>query len=115
VNIAQVLQDQAELRADAPAIIEVRNGRDRIVSFGELEAASARIAHQLADRGITAGNSILILHGMSAELYAFLIALFRIGAVGMFVDPSAGTDFVKRCLAEHPPKAFFGSFKAMLL
>jgi len=115
VNIAQVLKNQAQLRADAPAIIEVRRGRDRIVSFRELEAASARIAHQLTLRGIAAGDSVLILHGMSAELYAFLIALFRIGAMGMFVDPSAGSEFVTRCLAEHPPRAFFGSMKSMLL
>ena len=115
MNIADVLNDQAQLRADSPAIIEVRGGRDRIVSFRELEAASARIAHQLTVRDITAGDSVLILHGMSAELYAFLIALFRIGAQAMIVDPSAGSEFVKRCLAENPPKAFFGSMKAMLL
>lgn len=104
MNIAGMLEDQARQRGDTPALVEMRGGRERTVTFCELESASTRIAHQLASRGISDGDSVLILHGMSAELYAFLIALFRIGAVGMFVGPSAGRDFVERCLKDHPPK-----------
>lgn len=115
MNIAKILSDQARMRGDTPAIIDVRGGRDRMVSFRELESASARFAEQLWRRGIRPGDPILILHPMSAELYAFLIAGFRIGAVNMFVDPSQGTDFIDRCLRELPPKAFFGSAKAHFL
>jgi acyl-CoA synthetase (AMP-forming)/AMP-acid ligase II len=115
LNIAQVLEDQARQRGDAPALVEMRGGRERRVTFRELESTSARIAYQLAGQGIGAGDSVFILHGMSAELYAFLIALFRIGAVGMFLDPSAGRAAIERCLDSHPPNAFFGSMKAQLL
>jgi olefin beta-lactone synthetase len=115
VNIAHVLRQQAAERGDAPAIIDVRNGRGRVTSFRALESAAARFAEQISRRGVGAGDAVLILHPMAAELYAFLIALFRLGAVAMFVDPSAGSEFVERCLREHPPKAFFGSLKAHLL
>lgn len=115
MNIASILSLQARERGSAPAIIERRGGRDRTTSFRALELASARFAEQLACRGLRAGDSVLILHPMSAELYAFLIALFRLGAVGMFVDPSAGNGFIERCLQENPPKAFFGSVRAHLL
>jgi len=115
VNIAHVLEDQVRQRGDAPAFVEMHRGRERRVTFRELSSASARIAYQLAGRGISSGDSVLVLHGMSAELYAFLIALFRVGAVAMIVDPSAGRTFVERCLNEHPPKALFGGMKAQLL
>lgn len=115
MNIAHILSDRARERGDAPAIIEARGGRDRAVSFCDLESANARFAERLWRGGIRPGDAILVFHPMSAELYAFLIACFRIGAVSMFVDPSAGTDFIERCLRECPPKAFFGSAKAHLL
>lgn len=115
MNIARILSEQAVGRGDATAIIEVRGGRDRVLSFRALEAAAARFAEQISRAGIAAGDSVLILYPMSAELYAFLIALFRIGAVAMFLDPSAGCEFIARCLRENPPRAFFGSAKAQLL
>jgi len=115
MNIAGILRERAAERGDAAALIDVRHGRDRIVSFRELDSASARFAHLITRRGVAAGDFVFILHQMSAELYAFLIALFRIGAVAMFVDLSAGPAFIERCLRSHPPKAFFGSFKAHLL
>src|SRR5438045_507354 len=115
VNIAAVLRAQSEERGESAALIETRHGCDRIVTFGALERASARIASLLDSERIHAGDRVLILHPMSTALYAFLIALFRIGAVGMFLDPSAGRDYVERCLRIAPPKAFFGSAKAQLL
>ncbi|MGA7340213.1 MAG: AMP-binding protein [Terracidiphilus sp.] len=115
MNIAQILSGQAAERGDAPALIDGRNGRDRVLSFRGLESAGARFAEQIARLGIGEGDAVLILYPMAAELYAFLIALFRIGAVGMFLDPSAGREHVERCIKIYPPKAFFGSAKAQLL
>jgi acyl-CoA synthetase (AMP-forming)/AMP-acid ligase II len=115
VNIARILSEQAAKCGDAPAIIDVRRGRDRVTSFHSLEAAAARLAEQISRAGVSAGESVLILYPMSAELYAVLIALFRIGAVAMFLDPSAGREFIARCLRENPPRAFFGSASAHML
>ncbi len=115
MNIARILSDQATAHGEAPALIDVQDGRDRVLSFRGLESASARFAEQIARCGINAGDSVLILHPMKAELYAFLIALFRLGAVGMFLDPSAGREYVERCLRISRPKAFFGSAKVQLL
>jgi acyl-CoA synthetase (AMP-forming)/AMP-acid ligase II len=115
VNIAQILSDQASERGESPALIDTRHGQDRVLSFHGLESASARFAERLHRKGIGPGDEVLILHPMTAELYAFLIAIFRVGAVGMFLDPSAGRGYVERCLRISPPKAFFGSAKAQLL
>lgn len=115
MNIAEVLRIRAEESGDAPALIDTQHGRDRTVSFRELHAASCGMAEQLRQAGVGGGDAVLILHPMSAELYAFLIAVFQVGAMGMFLDPSAGRDHVDHCLRIVRPKAFFGSVKAQLL
>jgi acyl-CoA synthetase (AMP-forming)/AMP-acid ligase II len=115
VNIARILSEQSIQRGDAPAIIDAHHRRDRVMSFRALEAAAARFAGQLSRAGVGRADSVLILHPMSVELYAFLIALFRIGAVAMFLDPCAGCEFIARCLRDNPPRAFFGSARAQLL
>lgn len=115
MNIGEILRQQAAERGEAPALIDVHKGQDRILSFRALDSISARLAEQLAQNGLGRGDTILILHPMAAELYAFLIAAFRIGAIAMFLDPSVGRDYIERCLRMLPPKAFYGSAKAQLL
>jgi len=117
VNIANLLLEQARQRGDAPALIDSRGkrGRERIMSFKELEPATLGVAAQLASNGICRGDGVLILHPMSIELYVFLIALFRMGCVGVFLDPSAGRSYIEHCLQIYSPRAFYGSRKAQLL
>jgi acyl-CoA synthetase (AMP-forming)/AMP-acid ligase II len=76
---------------------------------------TAQVAGQIASHGIGSGDGILMLHPMSIELYVFLVALFRIGAVAMFLDPSAGRSHIAHCVSLYSPRAFFGSWKAQLL
>ena len=108
MNIASLLLEQARHRGDAPAIIDSRGWRtrERVMSFQELELATCSVAKQLASDGIRRGDGVLVLHPMSIELYVFLIALFRIGCVGIFLDPSAGRSYVDHCLQIYSPKAF---------
>jgi len=115
MNIAEILLRRAEELGDNPAIIDVHQGQRRSYSFRELDTATANIASQFKDTGLRAGDSALLLHPVDAELYLVLIALFRIGCVAIFLDPSAGREHVERCCSIFPPKAFFGSAKAQLL
>lgn len=115
MNVAHVLQQTASERGGAPALVDVFRGRDRVMTFQELEAAIANMAAQIAARGISQGDGVLILHPIAIELYVFLLALFRVGAVGVFLDPSAGREHIKRCCELYPLKGFFGSRKAHLL
>jgi len=52
---------------------------------------------------------------MSADLYVALLALFRIGAVALFLDPSAGREHLERCCARWAPDALLAIPKAHLL
>jgi olefin beta-lactone synthetase len=115
MNIADILLEQAAIRPAAPAIIDRCGGRDRVTTFADLASASARGARLLHRLGLAAGDAVLIFQPMSAELYAALLALFRLGLVAMFIDPSAGRKQIERCLAIHPPRALIATGKAHLL
>jgi acyl-CoA synthetase (AMP-forming)/AMP-acid ligase II len=115
VNIAEILRCQAEERGSAPAIIDVKGGRDRVTSFAELEAGSARAASLLLKSGLDPGDTVLVFQPMSAELYIALMALFRLGITAMFLDPSAGRLHIERCCAIRPPAALIATPKAHLL
>src|SRR5271163_108084 len=115
MNIAQILLQRAEELGDRAAIMDVHRHRDRTYSFRELDALTASVAGQLKSAGLTAGDGVLLLHPVAAELYIVLIALFRLGCVAIFLDPSAGRSHIERCCTIFPPKAFFGSPRAQLL
>jgi olefin beta-lactone synthetase len=111
MNIANILDEQARTRPDATAIIE----RGRSISFRELNEATARCATLLTRSGIQKSSVVLMLHPISIDLYVFLIALLRLGAIAMVVDPSAGRKHLEDCCRMLPPQAFFGSTAANLL
>ena len=115
MNIAELLQAHALTRPHTPAILDTHHGRDRVTTFAELELAAARGAALLWSAGLRAGDPVLVFQPMSVELYAVLIAIFRLGLVPMFVDPSAGRAHLEQCCAITPPAAFIGSPRAHLL
>jgi len=115
MNMAEILLQRVAEMGDRAAIIDVHRNRDRSHSFRELDDATARVARQLKSSGLKQGDGVLMLHPVSAELYVVLIAVFRLGCVGIFLDPSAGRRHVERCFEIFPPHAFFGSPRAQLL
>jgi acyl-CoA synthetase (AMP-forming)/AMP-acid ligase II len=115
MNLACMLLEQARARPHAPAIIDTYRGRARTTTFAQLDQAGARAARLLANHGLRPGDAVLVFHPMSAELYAALLALFRLGLVAMFLDPSAGRAHIERCCALHQPRALIAAWKAHLL
>ncbi|MBI1920761.1 MAG: AMP-binding protein [Geobacter sp.] len=115
MNIVEVLQRQTHERPDAPAIIDIHKGRDRTITFAELDEETARGASLLLESGLKAGDTVLVLQPMSAELYISLLALFRLGMIAMILDPSAGLDHMERCCAIRRPDGLIATPKAHLL
>lgn len=115
MNIAEILARQAELRPNQAALWDVHNGQDRRTSFAELFDDSRRVAAWFREHNIAPGDSVLLLHPMSRELYAALIGTFLCGASAMVVDPSAGWAATRRCLRLRPAKAIVGSAKVQAL
>ncbi len=110
VNISRPLTEMAQLQPDKPAIIFPQEKRS--LTFRELDQDSDRIAHALGNIGITRGTLVALLVPPSPELFTLTFALFKTGAVPVFIDPGIGARNMKGCLAEAEPVAFIGIPKA---
>jgi olefin beta-lactone synthetase len=115
MNVVDLFMRQVWERAGQPAIIDTGGKGYRIHAYSELASDSAHVAGLLDDNGIGPGDPVLILQPMSYELYVVLLAVFRVGAVAMFVDPSTGRRHVSRCCAIGEPRALIAGPKAHLL
>jgi olefin beta-lactone synthetase len=115
MNVVDLLRNRAATSPDAPAIIDARRRGSPVLSFGDLERASARAAGLLRAAGLRPGDGVLLLLPISAELYVALLAIFRLGLVALILDPSAGRGHIERCCALYPPQALIASDRAHVL
>jgi acyl-CoA synthetase (AMP-forming)/AMP-acid ligase II len=113
-TIPAILRENVERWPDRAAIIATRHGRDRKVSFAELERSAEGFAARLAAAGIGRGDAVLVFVPMSIELYVALLGIFRLGVVATFLDPSAGLAHINACCAMLPPKGLVSGWQLQL-
>ena len=84
-----LLQDeisaQAKQRPDAIAIV---TGGDRL-TYGELEAASNRVARTLRQQGVRRGDRVCLLMPKGADVVVALLGVLKADAVWVPLDPSS--------------------------
>lgn len=112
VNISQPLTAMAALQPDTAAIIFPE--QQKSLTFRELDSWSSRLAAGFEKNGINRGMRAALLVPPSPELFAVTFALFKCGAVPVFIDPGIGAKNMKGCLADAAPAAFIGTPKAQL-
>ncbi|HEX4948836.1 MAG TPA: AMP-binding protein [Blastocatellia bacterium] len=115
MNIAELFQARVNSNPNDGTIVAFRKHGVGILPLLGMENTSAYYADKLQEAGLQPGDTVLVVHPMSVELYVALLAILRLGLTAMFIDPSAGREHLKRCCALHPPQAFIGSPKAHLL
>jgi acyl-CoA synthetase (AMP-forming)/AMP-acid ligase II len=114
VNIASVLPARAAAQPDVPAIHypvgRDRDGRTRYIhyTYRELDEESTILAAGLQASGIGPGVRTVLMVRPSLPFFALTFAIFRAGAVPVFVDPGMGLRNLGTCLAEAAPEAFIG-------
>jgi olefin beta-lactone synthetase len=111
MNIASILHDEAGRRAGRPAIVH----GGRTIAFDDLDRAASAAARELQALSVRPGMRALILIPMSIELYVVLIALFRLQATAVIVDPSAGRSRLEACVSRVTPDALVAAPKGHLL
>lgn len=107
MNIAHLLSDISNQMSNTIAIYEYKLNGTACITFGELDRRSDQWAAALTHNGIRQGDHVLILHEMSIDLYVFMVALFKIGAVGLFLDPSFGNTYIVKAFQLCKPVAMF--------
>ncbi len=89
-------------------------GRETRMDYSEFGRRMSALAAGLAGQGVGKGDRVLLLLPMGAPLYLSILAVMRLGAVCVFVDPYMGAKRFDACCAAVQPKAFIGVPKGFL-
>jgi len=87
----------------------------RSLDYGTLRRRVAAVAAGLAKRGVRRGDRVAVFVPMSPELYVTLLAVVSLGAVAVFVEPSAKLAEFARAVRTVRPRAFIGIARAHVL
>lgn len=112
MNIAQIFEDAAIKLPERIAIIDKD---DKEYTFSELQNLVVHQAKVFSEKGITAGDRVMVFVPMSIELYISVLALFYIGAVAVFLDEWVSKDRMELCCKLAKCKGFIASFKIRVL
>ena len=82
-NIASWVTDRA---ATDPGLPAIKQG-DTVLSYGDLDAASARFATVLADHGVRAGDRVALTMPNVAYFPVVYYAILRLGAIVVPMNP----------------------------
>jgi acyl-CoA synthetase (AMP-forming)/AMP-acid ligase II len=114
-NRAHVVDRIIRDNPSAPAVVEFdRKGAERRVDYAEFGRLTSGLAVGLSRAGVGKGDRVLILIPMGLDLYVSIMAIMRLGAVCVFVDPYMGAKRFDACCASVRPKAFIGAPKGHL-
>jgi olefin beta-lactone synthetase len=106
INIAETLIDVARKFGDRTGLIEAKTGKS--LTFRELQTYSDGLAFYLTDKGVKAGDRVMLMVRPSADFICLTFALFKIGAPVILIDPGMGYRNLLRCIAGVKPKIFIG-------
>ncbi len=85
------------------------------LTFSQLEAACCDYAYGLAKEGVKRGTRVLMMARPSLDFISLTFALFKIGAIPVFVDPGMGLDRMLICAKEAEPEFLIGEKQAIRL
>lgn len=119
MNVASLVLERARNESETTAIHALGErdaaGRPATASFGDLDRRSDDFARALSAAGIDRGLRTALLVQPGLEFFALMLALFKLGAVPVVVDPGIGLRRFGRCLDEAEPEAFVGLPRAQWL
>ena len=120
-NVTQMFVDQVAQRPFQTAIV-VPVGRDEKgrsitvqLNFQQLNTLCDRYAHGLSGAGFNRGQRVLMMIRPGIDLIAIALALIKIGAVPVMIDPGMGLKAFAQCVSETEPTCFIGIPQAHIL
>ncbi|GAB4143467.1 MAG: olefin beta-lactone synthetase OleC [Bacteroidia bacterium] len=112
MNISLHFFSIAENKPHHTAIID-KDGTE--ISFGALASQVDQAAATLQSKGIQKGDRVLIVVPMGIPLYVAVLAVFRIGAVAVFLDEWVSFDRLNMCCGIAKCKAFIAPWKIRMI
>jgi len=91
------------------ALIYFEKGIWKTITYTQLLDSTNRIAFGLQACSLTSGMHAVLMTPPSAEFFALVFALLKLGIVPIMVDPAIGSRKVTECLKEANPDIFIGN------
>lgn len=110
-NVLSVLRQVAARSPDRPALVMAGGS----ITFGELWRRIGRASAGLRRLGLAPGDRAVVMIPMSIDLYVAMLAILRMGAVAVFVDPWIGRRQIAAFAAFAAPRAWLGVPRSHLL
>jgi len=111
-NVSELITKQASLHPQKKSITEpsYSNGIYHYTSysFSELENQINRICNKLTKLGVKKGDKVLFFVKPNLDFCAITFALFRMGAITVFIDPGMKKKYFFECIRELRPDAIIG-------
>lgn len=120
-NIAVRLEKTANILGEKPAIIQAikRNSQGSFIyesfSFCELNSRIDQTCFKLMHSGVEQGMRIILMVPPGIDFFVLTFALFKLGAVPVFIDPGMPKDSLLNCLAEVEAEGFISITKGHIL
>ncbi|HTQ02599.1 MAG TPA: amino acid adenylation domain-containing protein [Polyangiaceae bacterium] len=92
---------RAALAPDAPAV----RFKDARLSYGELNRAANRLAHELFARGVGAGDRVIVCVEPSLDIAVALLGVLKAGAVYVPLDPTYPEARMRAIIEDTEPRA----------
>ncbi|HEX6087741.1 MAG TPA: AMP-binding protein, partial [Thermoanaerobaculia bacterium] len=102
MNLLQLFDLSLVARAEQPAL----EWQGRTYTFGELEARSNRVAHELLARGFVRGDRLAVQLANSVELIELYLACVKIGVIFVPVNVLYREREVSHILQDAEPREF---------
>lgn len=107
------LLDDFRSYGNETAVVRYQGNRRRVTSYGELARLAGRFAGLLDQRGIVAGDRVLLWGENSARWMAAFFGCMLRGVLAVPLDAAGAADFAGRVAADVKPKLVLGD--ALLL
>ena len=98
---------------DAVAIVEPGEDVPRHTTFADLDRRVGKLAAGMAHHGVRHGDRVALLVPPGADLASALHAVWRAGAIAVFVDAGLGAKGIRTALASANPRFLIGNTKAL--
>ena len=110
-SIYSVFKAAAE---SSPGLLAIRQLDGRAVTYGALSAKIDTAAGRLSAAGVKDGSKVFFLMGMCIDFYVIILALVKLGAVVVIVDPWMEGGKIEKTISAIEPGYFIGALKTTL-
>jgi acyl-CoA synthetase (AMP-forming)/AMP-acid ligase II len=110
-NISELFYEAASRHPETLALID----GDNRITYGALQKQVDETAQDFINAGLKKGDRVLIFVPMSIDLYRIVLALFRMGAVAVFLDEWVSKKRMEACCEIAGCQGFIGVMKVHVL